>query len=327
MPSKVNVRSFEPNAIQSSIDQIELLKLVQGSIINFINLYENLIPINAHLEDFLLNNRLDLLHPELFSWCYSLSENQLSKRSQINRWLEQFPQVLKSIDQNKRNAKFNEEKIGIQIAITQKVSSITIKRAKATAFEIYGDKHDIDIKVVKNLSIKETNILKEALNILKETWPEIHEEIKYSVKKIVFFDDPKVIGFVDFCSHGEIYLRRDTIENQIRLAEEILHESSHVRLNAILATDPLFENGDEAIYNSPLRRERRPMFGLFHQLFVLTRLKSFYCRLKNNNEVKRLNEIQNALFDAFVIVEKHALLTNHGNEMIDSIRSTVKQPI
>jgi HEXXH motif-containing protein len=156
------------------------------------------------------------------------------------------------------------------------------------------------------------------LGILGQAWPAALDELKQGVKQIVFFRSHKIIGFADIHTHGAIFLRHETIADPVRLAEEILHESSHVRMNATLACQDYYVD-DGRLFESPLRRDARPIFGLLHQLFVLRRLMSFYERIRSGVHQHRLELIQSHFKAAFKTIHSEAKLTSKGMDFLKSM--------
>lgn len=69
--------------------------------------------------------------------------------------------------------------------------------------------------------------------------------------------------------------------SNLLLIEHLVHETSHLFLNSILAHDPLILNEEDKNYVSPIRSDLRPMLGIYHTSFVLSRVIRIFKKLKN----------------------------------------------
>ncbi|WP_218925041.1 aKG-HExxH-type peptide beta-hydroxylase, partial [Bacillus cereus] len=59
-------------------------------------------------------------------------------------------------------------------------------------------------------------------------------------------------------------------------AEHLLHESSHLRLTLVMGKDPLVKPKDETKrFNSPLRKDPRPLMGIIQGAYVFARIAVF----------------------------------------------------
>jgi HEXXH motif-containing protein len=56
-----------------------------------------------------------------------------------------------------------------------------------------------------------------------------------------------------------------------RYLRTIVHEAAHLLLFGLARNEPLVNDGPARCHDSPLRRDPRPMDGLFHAAFVLAR--------------------------------------------------------
>ncbi|MFJ2775144.1 aKG-HExxH-type peptide beta-hydroxylase [Kitasatospora sp. NPDC087315] len=128
----------------------------------------------------------------------------------------------------------------------------------------------------------------EAIRLLAAVWPAMLDELTYTVRQIALLSGEAIEGFTDFTVHGAVFLGRERLTDEpdglpapLRLAEALLHEGTHQRCNAALISTPLWHRTAEqgALVATPLRADRRPLGGLFHQMVVLSRSASFYRRL------------------------------------------------
>ncbi|MFI7128040.1 aKG-HExxH-type peptide beta-hydroxylase [Nonomuraea sp. NPDC050153] len=146
------------------------------------------------------------------------------------------------------------------------------------------------------------------------------QEIRTTVTCLSFFTAGNAIGFADICTHGLICLRADDLSNATVLAEEIIHESSHVRLNGILASTTCLEDDHGRLYQTPLREDPRPAAGLLHQLFVLARLCDWHARLGTRAVTERAERATQDLAAAYTTVQNELPLTTAGRELVSTIK-------
>jgi HEXXH motif-containing protein len=104
--------------------------------------------------------------------------------------------------------------------------------------------------------------LREALALVAAALPELHAEIHACLERVV------PVGY-----HAERHLSASYREapglvylslhpSALTLAEAIIHETQHGKLNLLRAVDPLLENADSAWTSSPIRPDMRPLVGV-----------------------------------------------------------------
>jgi HEXXH motif-containing protein len=107
-----------------------------------------------------------------------------------------------------------------------------------------------------------TAALREALDLVAEGLPAMRADIDVLLQQIVptGYDAERHLS----CSYqeniGTIYLSLHP--RAMTLAEALVHEVSHNKLNALFAVDPVIENGREELYVSPVRPDPRPLHGV-----------------------------------------------------------------
>jgi HEXXH motif-containing protein len=63
------------------------------------------------------------------------------------------------------------------------------------------------------------------------------------------------------------------------MAEALIHEASHNKLNALFELDPVIENGDDERYASPVRPDPRPLRGILLAVHAFVPVACLYERL------------------------------------------------
>jgi HEXXH motif-containing protein len=111
----------------------------------------------------------------------------------------------------------------------------------------------------------------EALALIAAVDPDMHAEIQAHVSLIKLFNGPGVEGFSSPKAFGAIWLRLPEPGGELAwFLEHLVHECSHLHLNALLALDPLLLNPNE-LHQAPIRPDPRPLFQVLHGTFVLAR--------------------------------------------------------
>ena len=63
------------------------------------------------------------------------------------------------------------------------------------------------------------------------------------------------------------------------MAEALIHEFSHNKINALARLEPLLENGDGARFGSPLRPDPRPLHGVLLAVHAFVPVARLYERM------------------------------------------------
>jgi HEXXH motif-containing protein len=75
-----------------------------------------------------------------------------------------------------------------------------------------------------------------------------------------------------FMLWGGIIFNANRIDDAFGMLQSLAHETAHNLLFAFCVDEPVLENGFEGRYDSPLRKDPRPLEGIYHSVFVLARM-------------------------------------------------------
>ncbi|MFJ7590851.1 aKG-HExxH-type peptide beta-hydroxylase [Streptomyces sp. NPDC097617] len=119
-----------------------------------------------------------------------------------------------------------------------------------------------------------------AFSLIDECWPELAAEIRAYVRLFVPYGSAFHSSFTETCLMGAIFLSEaaQPFTSREYTAEHLLHEAAHLRLMLILELDPLVTCRDEAVFNSPVRKDPRPLWGMLQAIFVFARITAFHRR-------------------------------------------------
>jgi HEXXH motif-containing protein len=124
-------------------------------------------------------------------------------------------------------------------------------------------------------------MLGQALKLIDDADPRLAETLRTTIKWYVPIpsDDPTV---------HRSYTRADLIGvihlspalNHVVLAEAVVHEFYHNVLNIVMVTEPLLNAGTDEMFYSPWRNDPRPLYGLFHAIYVFSGVAQFYAAVE-----------------------------------------------
>jgi hypothetical protein len=174
-----------------------------------------------------------------------------------------------------------------------------------------------------------------AFALLDGGFPEMAAEIRSLLREIVVAagpEDPKAITFDGASSYmmwGAVLLNARGQKNVLDSAQALAHESGHNLLFGFSSSGPLVENSDDELFSSPLRKDPRPMDGVFHATYVIARMHQTLSRLMasgildaEQNEMARKDlALHQKNFDAGdAVIREGGRLTEIGRDAIQSAR-------
>ncbi len=145
-------------------------------------------------------------------------------------------------------------------------------------------------------------------------------------------------GASAFSAWGSILINPANCVSPLSTALTIVHESSHLKLFYPYLDDEIVLNDPSQRFASPLRREPRPMNGIYHAAFVLARMIAFLADVKRIDlgedifggtpisEIDAELDRSIAAFDAAnEIIKAQGELTALGREIIGEAADVVAQ--
>jgi HEXXH motif-containing protein len=168
-----------------------------------------------------------------------------------------------------------------------------------------------------------------ALSLIQSSSPELADEIKALTREIVIVEAaecPRTGEIAQFDGASTFYLWgavfvRVAEKSPIELAQTLAHETGHLLLFGLTLGRPLVENAYDERYTSPLREDPRPMEGLVHAAYVLSRMHYALDCLRGSGVLtadqrdKALSQLAaycRSFFDTLAMIKNHARFTSHG---------------
>jgi HEXXH motif-containing protein len=166
-----------------------------------------------------------------------------------------------------------------------------------------------------------------AHTFLRRCWPAMAGEVQEYVRLIVLFVGGGRDAFSNTAWQGAIFLSADLASQPFNL-ERIVHETSHLRLNLIMAQLRLHEHTWSDTVPSPFKAGPRPVTGLYHGAVVFTRVamaldRAF--RLTGEPAYQaRIPRILQQVDEALETINLRVTLTPPGRALLDQAAATVE---
>lgn len=130
--------------------------------------------------------------------------------------------------------------------------------------------------------------IEHAVALIDQHLPDMYPQLRYAARIVVLKpvsdSGPQNSSFSRF--PGALLI--GACENSYELAEDIIHEAHHNRLYAIEEAGPFFEDHrvhstrEERFY-SPWRADPRPLYGIFHAVYVFSRVQRYWLNVSQCN--------------------------------------------
>ena len=179
-------------------------------------------------------------------------------------------------------------------------------------------------------------MINSALAILERGDREFHGEVTSLIRMVVLGApgstdaSDRFNGASTFFLWGASLLNSNVERSNISMIDLLVHESSHVLLFGVSADGALTENTGSERFDSPLRRDKRPIDGIFHACFVATRVHLAMSRLLGSGTLNQDETIQaierqryngSAAVNGIDELRRHAKLTRLGADVFGTLCS------
>jgi HEXXH motif-containing protein len=268
-----------------------------------------------------------VVHPSFCRWYFQFADAVRSDSiCEFHHLVEELTSIPDKVIASKQRAARNVTKLGyaIDLSIDDAEADRVEERLFEAASQAATGERDRLVQRTRFVLSPDKEImgnLRTALVLLKQIWPEALQEFLEYVQQVVFLDTSDVIGASDVESLGAVFIGANEAVDPVRLSEELLHEASHNVLNTLAALEPVCLNSPDEAYFSPLRKDARPIFGIFHQLFVLARLTYYYRRLVSAGYEQckeKRDDVQERFEKAVLVIQAHAKLAAAGEAILES---------
>lgn len=166
-----------------------------------------------------------------------------------------------------------------------------------------------------------------ALRLMAAAWQPMYQEIRDYVRLMVPFDSAVRAAFTNVTWHGAVFLR-DRFQDPAANIERLTHETSHLRLNLITTTTPVHEHSMAERVPSPFRAGPRPITGLYHGAFVVTRaataLDAVARATQNERFTRRVPILLTQVALGARTLRQEVRLTPAGDQLLSEIESRLE---
>lgn len=196
------------------------------------------------------------------------------------------------------------------------------------AVEAHPDKAGNAVDLGGVSTTRWTTALRAALGTLARYLPELRAEMDLFLHQVVpvGWDAERHLSASYQEAIGSIYLSLHPSE--MTLAEALLHEFSHTKLNAFFELDPVLTNAWSPLYRSPIRPDPRPLHGVLLAVHAFLPVARLYERMIEGGDPaaepaafhQRFRTIRRINREGAALLLREALPTPLGRGLIEEIR-------
>ena len=169
--------------------------------------------------------------------------------------------------------------------------------------------------------------MEKALAILDTHFPDAGALVRSRIWRVVPVAEWATVSYSSAREPGVAYINVKSAP-LLRLAEDLVHESVHIRLHEIESRSTLVtKSGQAERFYSPWRREWRPLRGLLHAVCTFTAGAMFFDRMRNGPWTatrkrwlaRRLLEENASVamsLDVLEAASRRGLLTSAGRQVV-----------
>ena len=204
----------------------------------------------------------------------------------------------------------------------------TVDNNPLAMFEAHPDKDGNAINLGGREASEWVEMLRECHQLIETFLPEIREEIRLFVRQYVPVGYHAQRHFSASYQEaiGTIYL---TLHPQLMtMAEAVVHEFSHNKLNALFELDGVLENAFHPLYKSPVRPDPRPLHGIVLAVHAFQPIAHMYERMiaaehplsKSPAFHQRFEQIVAGNHEGATVVLENGVPTPIGAGLLDEFR-------
>jgi HEXXH motif-containing protein len=169
--------------------------------------------------------------------------------------------------------------------------------------------------------------LRDAYHLVAKHLPTLAEEIRLVMQLLVpvGYDAERHLSASYAEAIGVAYLSLHP--DPMTMAEALIHEFSHNKLNALMRLDPVLENAHHPLFASPVRPDPRPLSGVLLAVHAFTPVAHLYelmtmagdPRALNPSFARRYRQIIDGNHEAMMTLTAHARPTPVGTALLDEL--------
>jgi HEXXH motif-containing protein len=171
--------------------------------------------------------------------------------------------------------------------------------------------------------------LEQALLLIERVAPGFRGEINHLIDCVVLVDEGGSFrGASGLAFRGMIMLSPEPGWTICTFAEELVHEMTHSLLDIISIREPLLK-GDHAfdeLYAAPFRPDKRPLYGNFHAVVVVSRLIHLFQAFERHGIVEpgtiwndKVQEYARRSVEPLATLRAHGHLSQMARRLLDML--------
>lgn len=184
--------------------------------------------------------------------------------------------------------------------------------------------------------------VEKALGVLNKIDNELYEETLFYLTDIVYFSSTQTTSGSSFRCLGLVSMNCiNKAQNWTTALEMIIHEAAHQIVYYNIVIDNFIKNEGEGKFKSALRKDMRPMSGIFHGMVVMGRIIYVMSKLDESNILKK-NDVKiipprnnaknespyhSKFFDLLEVVENNGIFTDNGWTIVEGSKKLAKNNI
>lgn len=177
----------------------------------------------------------------------------------------------------------------------------------------------------KNFSNSKKTV-EQAFDLIKKTAQDHYEELVAFISNVLIVHSNNVRAGSSFDFLTLIYLRDDL--DMLMVVEYLIHELAHQYIYSLSTFDSLCTG--TGLFPAPLRKDKRPIEGIYHATFVLARMIHFY-RQALAKDIPEFREILADKLENYVlryrmgydVAKENGTFTDLGWALLESSREMV----
>jgi HEXXH motif-containing protein len=194
-------------------------------------------------------------------------------------------------------------------------------------FETHPDKAGSGLDLGGKSADEWTSALRDALDLVRLGLPSIADEIDLLIEQLVpvGYDAERHLSasYAEFV--GTIYLSLHP--DVLTLAEALIHEHSHNKINMLWTLAPVLDNAFAPLYSSPFRPDPRPLHGVLLGVHAFLPVERLYEELEARNHPvmrqsgieQRRQRVRERNAAACDMLKLHAQPTASGRPIVEEI--------
>ncbi|MEL7012497.1 MAG: HEXXH motif-containing putative peptide modification protein [Pseudomonadota bacterium] len=179
-----------------------------------------------------------------------------------------------------------------------------------------------------------TALCHEGLDLMQRALPALFSDVDAMVREVLLARAPagdamEFDGASHFQFWGLLLLNPKHHKTPLAVVEVLAHEASHSLLFGLTRHEPLVHNPDDELYASPLRKDPRPMDGIYHAAFVSARMwwamdqmsRSEFLSPTERAEARDAAETDRANWEmGLSVIDAHARMSETGARILEDAR-------